>query len=69
MYSAGSMNMSEKAQIWRNLAQKSRLAARDLRDGSLRLQMLLIAARYEAIAQRAEAGAVGGRREKEREAA
>ena len=45
----------EKAAIWRGLAQKTRMAALDLRDGGLRLEMLAIAARYEAIARRAEA--------------
>ena len=61
------MSMSEKALIWRNLAEKARLAAQDLRDDALRLQMLMIAARYEAIARRAEAMAEGRRREMQRE--
>lgn len=63
------MTMSEKALIWRNLARKARLAARDLRDDALRLQMLMIAARYEDIARRAEAMAEDRRREKQLETA
>ena len=63
------MTMSEKALIWRNLARKARLAARDLRDDALRLQMLMIAARYEDIARRAEAMAEDRRRGKQLETA
>jgi len=59
------MNMSEKALIWHNLAQKARLAAQDLRDDALRQEMLMIAARYEAIARRAEAMAEDRQRQEQ----
>lgn len=51
------------------MARKARLAAGELRDGALRLQMLMIAARYEAIARRAEAMAEDRARQKQPEAA
>ena len=63
------MGSSEQAAIWWSMAQKARLAACDLHDGALRLQMLMIAARYEAIARRTAAMADDHARKKQPEAA
>ena len=41
--------------VWRGLAAQARIVAGSIRDPGLRLELLAIASRYEAMAQRAEA--------------
>ena len=48
------MSGNLRANIWRQMAQQAREVAERLTDEELRIQMLLIAARYLLLAKRAE---------------
>ena len=49
------MDTSHKPWFWRGMAIKAWAAANGLTDRELRLQMLVIAAAYDAMARRAQA--------------
>ena len=49
------MPASQQASLWSQMAEEARAIASRMQDPKLRLQMLAIAAGYEALSQRAEA--------------
>ena len=51
------MTSNYRAWLWYQLAEEARAAAQTIKDKDLRLQVLLVAARYLVMAKRAEKAA------------